>query len=232
MARPRSADFEGHQEQILSAAAALFAREGYAGATMAALAEACGLSKATLYHYVRDKQALLAEICTAHVARLEALVAAVHAEQLAPQAHLRALIEQFTAAYAGARDEHRVLTEDVRFLAPARRRAVLDGQRRVVDAFADAVRAVRPELAVASGASMPKALAMLLFGMINWMHTWMKPDGAYSHASLAPVVADLFVGGLSALTAPSDGSAAPGIHPAAPQADQAGSSRSREHSSA
>jgi hypothetical protein len=38
---------------------------------------------------------------------------------------------------------------------------------------------------------------MLLFGMINWMFTWLKPkDGALTHADMAPVVADLFFGGL------------------------------------
>ena len=42
--------------------------------------------------------------------------------------------------YADAQHEHRVLTEDVRFLAPAPRRQVLGGQRRVVTAFVQALR--------------------------------------------------------------------------------------------
>jgi TetR/AcrR family transcriptional regulator len=40
---------------------------------------------------------------------------------------------------------------------------------------------------------------MLLFGMVNWMFTWMKPDGALSHETMAPIVADLFLGGLAAV---------------------------------
>ena len=40
---------------------------------------------------------------------------------------------------------------------------------------------------------------MLLFGMINWMFTWMKSDGALTHEAMAPIVADLFLGGLSAV---------------------------------
>jgi len=43
---------------------------------------------------------------------------------------------------------------------------------------------------------------MLLFGMMNWMFTWLKPRGELSHADLAPVVADLFFGGLGAVRAP------------------------------
>jgi TetR/AcrR family transcriptional regulator len=43
---------------------------------------------------------------------------------------------------------------------------------------------------------------MLLFGMVNWMFTWMKPHGALSYEDMAPVVADLFLGGLPAVQAP------------------------------
>ena len=63
------------------------------------------------------------------------------------RARLRRLIDAFLAAYAGSQAEHRVLTEDVRFLAPAEKKRVLGGQRRVVAAFADAIVAIRPELA-------------------------------------------------------------------------------------
>ena len=40
---------------------------------------------------------------------------------------------------------------------------------------------------------------MLLFGMVNWMFTWMKPEGPLTHEAMAPIVADLFLGGLSAV---------------------------------
>jgi len=86
MARPRSAGFEGQRAQILAAAAQLFAARGYTAATMTDVAAACGVSKATLYHYVRDKHGLLALITRSHVSPLEALVQAVKEQGLAPQA--------------------------------------------------------------------------------------------------------------------------------------------------
>jgi hypothetical protein len=89
-----------------------------------------------------------------------------------------------------------VLTEDVKFLPAAQQAEVLAGQRRVVDAYAQAVAALRPDLA-AAGLQGP--LAMLLFGMINWTFTWLRADGRLTHESLAPVVVDLFLGGLAAL---------------------------------
>jgi AcrR family transcriptional regulator len=198
MARPRSAGYDGQREQVLAAAAQLFATRGYAATTMNGVAAACGVSKATLYHYVRDKHDLLAQIAVGHVALLEALVQQVAAERLAPEAHLRALIERFMQAYGGAEHQHRVLTEDVRFLAEEARAEVLDGQRRVVEAYADAVAALRPDL---QRARLHKPLAMLLFGMINWTFTWLRAGGALSHESLSPVVTALFFGGLPAVQA-------------------------------
>ena len=71
MARPRSASYDEQRAQILDAAAELFATRGYTATTMNEVAAACGVSKATLYHYVRDKHELLAKITAGHVARLE-----------------------------------------------------------------------------------------------------------------------------------------------------------------
>ncbi|MFN9747509.1 MAG: TetR/AcrR family transcriptional regulator [Betaproteobacteria bacterium] len=201
MARPRSQGYDAQREQLLGAAARLFASQGYTATTMQQVAEAAGVGKATLYHYVRDKPALLAAIAGGHVARLLALVDEVAAEaareRLAPEPHLARLIERFLRAYANAQNEHRVLTEDVKFLPEAEREALLAGQRRVVQAFADAVAAIRPELAPAR---LAKPVAMLLFGMINWTFTWLRPDGTLSYAALGEMVADLFFGGLPAVT--------------------------------
>jgi hypothetical protein len=43
---------------------------------------------------------------------------------------------------------------------------------------------------------------MLLFGMMNWMFTWLQPSGRITHHAMAPIVADLFLGGLVAVSAP------------------------------
>ena len=197
MNRPRAATYDDQRALILTRAAELFARRGYTAASMNEVAAACAVSKATLYHYVRDKHALLAQIAAEHVARLEALVRQVKGQRLSPAEELDTLIRRFTAAYADAQHEHRVLTEDVKFLRDAERAAVEGGQRRVVAAFATAITRVRPELA-----PLATPLAMLLFGMINWTFTWMKPGGALTHDTLAPIAAELFFGGLPAVSAP------------------------------
>jgi AcrR family transcriptional regulator len=199
MPRGRAKNYDDQRELILARAATLFANRGYPGTSMNEVAQACGLSKATLYHYYDDKYAILVSIAEGHVQRLHALVAEVTAERLQPEAHLRELIARIVEEYAGAQHAHRVLTEDVRFLNEADRERVLGKEREVVAGFSRAVSALRPDL---KKAKLPKPLTMLLFGMINWMFTWMKPSGALDHASIAPIVADLFLGGLPAVKLP------------------------------
>ena len=196
MARPRAATYDDQRESILARAAELFARQGYTATTMNQVAAACGVTKPTLYHYMRDKQDLLLHIAGGHVARLEALALAVQALRLPPEAHLRALIEQFMQAYQNAQHEHRVLTEDVRFLPEAEREQVLSVERRVVASFADAIVALRPQL---QQRRLHKPLTMLLFGMMNWTFTWLRADGELSYSALGDIVADLFCGGLDAI---------------------------------
>jgi len=199
MARGRAPGFEATRDEILVAAARLFSVQGYPGTSMNQVAEACAVSKPTLYHYVRDKHELLMQICETHVHSLATLVAAVTAQSLAPEAHLRALIARFVQEYGEAQHQHRVLTEDVKFLNDDDRARLLEVERRVVAAFAEAVAAVRPEL---RGARLQKPLTMLLFGMINWTFTWLRPDGELTYEAVAPMVADLFFGGLGAVNAP------------------------------
>jgi TetR/AcrR family transcriptional regulator len=193
MARTKAAGFEAQRAAIRDAAARLFADKGYASASVADLARACGVSKALMYHYYRDKEALLADVALAYVERLAALVDAVAAEQLPPAAHLRRLIEAFMAEYEHSAARHRVLVQDVKYLARPHRARVLARERRVVDGFAAVIARLAPE---AAHAGLAKPLTMILFGMINWTFTWLKDRGPLAYADLGPLVADLFLGGI------------------------------------
>ena len=190
---------------ILERAALLFARRGYPATSMNQVAQGCGLSKATLYHYYKDKDALLFSIADSHVCRLRGIVEETLDREETPHARMRTLIRRLVQEYADAQNAHRVLTEDVRFLPPADQRRILDQEREVVNGFAKVVAALRPDLAPTA---LTKPLTMLLFGMVNWMFTWMKPRGELGYEQMAPIVADLFLGGIASVKAPAESAAA------------------------
>ncbi|CAN7296995.1 TetR/AcrR family transcriptional regulator [Variovorax sp. LjRoot290] len=200
MARVRDpAGYDGQREMILSNAAQLFAQRGFAGTSMNEVAAACGVSKATLYHYVRDKHDLAVRIAEEHVQRLESVVQEVLREHQAPEARLAELIRRFVAEYAIAQNAQRVLTEDVRFLREEDQERILNVERRVVAAFARTIAEVRGE---DPQSKLGKPMAMLLFGMINWMFTWLKPGRELDHDAIGAMVSELFFGGVRAVTLP------------------------------
>lgn len=209
MARTRDPGYDAQRELILARAAHLFAQRGYVGTSMNEVAEACGVSKATLYHYQRDKHDLLVQIAEGHVSRLELIVGEVEQQHSEPRARLAELIARFMQEYTVAQDAQRVLTEDVRFLNVEDRERILAGERRVVAAFARAIVQLRGGTdphALASDKAPPQAmgvpLTMLLFGMMNWMFTWLKPSGALTYTNMAPIVTDLFLDGVLAVHYP------------------------------
>ena len=200
MARGRAAGYDDQREQILQQAAALFASQGYAATSMNAVAQACGLSKPTIYHYFRDKYALLLEICDAHLTRLLALEREVRGvDYLNTEQRLRDLILHFVQEYSQATHAHRVLTESVRYLEGEDKQRVLDKERALVAGFSEMLIEIRSDL---EKAGLSKALTMLLFGMMNWMFTWLRSGGALDHEDMAPIVADLFLGGIGAVKTP------------------------------
>jgi AcrR family transcriptional regulator len=193
MARTKAATFDTQRAAIRDAGARVFAAKGYPSASIADLARACGVSKALMYHYYRDKEDLLADIAVSYVERLGAIVDEVAAQELPPAAHLRRLIEAFMAEYEHSAERHRVLVQDVKYLERAHRARVLARERKVVQGFADVIVQLAPHT---DGEQLTKPLTMILFGMINWTFTWLKERGPLSYEELAPVVADLFLGGI------------------------------------
>lgn len=66
---------EARRQDILEKAAEVFAEMGYETATLEAVAERVDLAQASLYHYVRNKEDLLAQVLVDLIARIEAALA-------------------------------------------------------------------------------------------------------------------------------------------------------------
>ena len=91
MPRGKAATFELQRASILQAAAELFAARGFASASMAELAEACGVSKPLLYHYYRDKEQILFDMADRYMDGLLAIVGEITSQRLPPLDHFRSL---------------------------------------------------------------------------------------------------------------------------------------------
>src|SRR5262245_1212637 len=111
MARPRAADHDLKRGAILTKAASLFAREGYDRTSLAMIAQACGVSKALVYHYYTSKDALLSDIARDHLVDLAAIVERNAGAGVAPDERLRRIVREVLAFYHKHADEQLVVAQ-------------------------------------------------------------------------------------------------------------------------
>ncbi len=197
MARPKSATHELKRDEILDVAAQCFARQSYPAASMNDIAAACNASKARLYHYYSSKDAILFDLLDRYTQRLLALIGEAEAraqrQNLDDRAALHELVRAFLKEYEHSATRHISLLNDVKFLPETERECVLDRQRNVVAAVTRFLVRAYPQRVQAHNQT---AITMMLFGMINWTFTWLRPNGPMSYAAFADEVIALLEQGL------------------------------------
>ncbi|MET0907169.1 MAG: TetR/AcrR family transcriptional regulator [Bradyrhizobiaceae bacterium] len=202
MARPRANNYDDKRRAILDRSAELFSEYGYDRASMNRIAEACGVSKANLYHYYKDKDQLLFDVIRVHLEDLNQVVEAADEPDLPPQTRLRELVGALLEAYRDADAQHSVQISSMRFLSDEQQTALKNMERDLVRVFSSAVLGIAPQL---KGTVMLKPVTMSLFGMVNWHYLWFRNNGPFSRADYADLVTKLIVDGtrdLIAVSAP------------------------------
>ena len=198
MARPKSATFELRREEILDRAALCFATKSYPAASMNDIASASGTSKARLYHYYGSKETILFDLLERYTQRLLGLIGQVEAtaqrRSLDDRAALHELVRSFLAEYETSATRHVALLNDTKFLGVEQRELILNRQRDVVSAVTRFLHRAYPQRVTAGNQT---AIAMMLFGMINWTFTWLRPGGPMSYAVFASEVVAMLDGGLA-----------------------------------
>jgi AcrR family transcriptional regulator len=188
MARTQAADYEQRRDAIVEKAAHLFANRGFSGASISDLAAACATSKSLLYHYYPSKEDVLYEVMASHIDQLVQDVEDVLSSGSEPKKLLAALIHKFMRHYIGAADRQKVLLNELGNLPTDKRAIIIKKQRGMVDAVQQLLEEIHPSLA--KDAVLARAHTMLLFGMINWTHTWFDPAGPLSADDLAEIALD------------------------------------------
>ena len=192
MARTQAADFEERRAAIVEHAARLFAERGFLGTSIAELAEACETSKSLVYHYYESKEDILFDVMHSHVRALLDAAEDISACATTPSEKLRELTLAFVRLYAGAAARQRVLLNELQRLSNEQRATVIGIQRRLIAIVEDILAELRPDLPDA----MKPPAAMLYFGMINWMHTWLDPEGRVEPSRIAELAANVFLDGI------------------------------------
>jgi AcrR family transcriptional regulator len=189
---PRHVDRRG---SILSTAARLFAQRGFEATSLDAIADELGMHKATLYHYISSKQEVLYQILVQSFGDIDEVILAV-------QDKSRPVIERlrhFALALARAQNNEygRCLTMvGARPLEGDPSDKIRDFQRKLDST----VRALVKE-GVGSGelnACDPGLVSAMLFGTLNWVPHWYRPEGRLTLDEVVNRFIDMLVHGIEA----------------------------------
>jgi AcrR family transcriptional regulator len=202
MARTRSENYDDIQRGILTAACGLFATQGYMRASIADLADACKLSRGALYHYFASKEAILFAILDAHIREMIADVEAAMADKATTLEQFRAAIHAIVELNARSTNEQRVILNDLSFLGKAEQEAIKGLERQIVDVVSDLLIRLDKEGRVVKRTK--KIYSMMLFGILNFSHTWYDAKGGIEPGEFGDMVVDLFLYGFTSPVAPSE----------------------------
>jgi AcrR family transcriptional regulator len=198
MARPKSSQHELKRDEILDVAAQCFADRSYPAASMNDIAAACGASKARLYHYYESKEAILFDLLDRYTQRLLVMIGQAEAtaqrRNLDDRAALHELVRGFLEEYETSATRHVALLHDTKFLGDTQRELILNRQRDVVSAVTRFLRRAYPARVTAANQT---SVTMMLFGMINWTFTWLRPGGPMSYQQFAEEVIAMLEKGLA-----------------------------------
>jgi AcrR family transcriptional regulator len=164
------------RETLLATAAELFARKGYRATTLDDIAGELGLKKASLYHYIRSKDELLADIYQQIFDRIEAEVAPLVSLDLPAGERLRRMIHAHLTVVTAELPSLSVVFSEESELPADLQRGIRHRKRAHEALFEKVIADGQREGAFRPGSVRLMVLALL--GMCNWVYKWLNPDAA------------------------------------------------------
>lgn len=163
---------------------AFVAEYGFRGTALGDVAEQLGISKGTILHHFKSKEALLARVGEDYIDRRERELLYVLRRVQAPRERLVALIISITLCHRDDLDATRVFGREFARYADSphlnkvrrRRRAYTHTVEEVIGAAMDVGVLRRDE---------PSIVALQMFGMCNWTWSWYRPDGPLTVEQIA-----------------------------------------------
>ena len=194
MAAP--ATVRGREADLLRAATRLFRERGFHDTSMQDLAEALGMNRGSLYHYIESKDDLLWSILTNALdlltVRVEPMLTAAGVD---PARRLADGIREHLRVAAEYADELSLIQIELRALGADRRREMIRRRNRYEELWRAALRE-----GIAAGAFRADAdVRLSVIGILsacNWFTQWYREDGPMGVDQIADGFIALFLQGL------------------------------------
>ena len=183
-------------EEIIDAAARMFAEHGYHGTSTQTIADVLGMRQASLYYYFPSKETALELVCVRGTDGFVEAAEAVVESTGAPLDKLTRLIAAHLAPIETRRDYVKVFINERRYLPAGSRRRLGRKTRRIERCFEHVILAGIADGSI--GRDADARLAMLaVLGMCNAVINWHPSDQGKDMGSIAAGFAKLIANGLA-----------------------------------
>jgi len=182
-------DKNNRRDDILEAAARLFAAKGYAATSIRDIAQQVGILSGSLYYHFASKEEVLLEVHARGVSQVtEAVEKAVANSAKDPWSRMSAACHAHLEVLLGDSPFSQVITPQFPSHFDGDIRATLLAQR---DSYEEIFRGLVKAL------PLPKKLdrrhfRLALLGALNWTPTWYQADGLDTPSKIATGIVDAF----------------------------------------
>ena len=182
------------REDILDAAAQVFRQKGYNGASMADIASAVNLQKASLYHHVSSKQEILLALLDRALDMLTERIAPIANKSIPADEKLRLMILVYLQSLAENSDLSSVLLFEHQSLDRKSHARHIPNRDRFEGLWRDVfIEGINSKLFICQDYRLA---VRGLMGTLNWTLTWYRPDGELSIEKIANQYAGMLFNGL------------------------------------
>lgn len=182
----------GRWSEILDTVADIFYEKGYDGTSIQDVADALGMLKGSLYHYISSKEDLLFGI----VKRFHDRGHAHLQEVLTADGEVLDLLHEFVVRHVEHNTqnvkESAVLNHDMRSLTGERRSEIMETRAEYDTFLRSLLERGREDGSVRSDLD-PKLAAIGVLSMLNSVYVWYKPGGERTGDEVAQAFADMAV---------------------------------------
>jgi TetR/AcrR family transcriptional regulator, cholesterol catabolism regulator len=180
--------------EIYRAAAQIILRKGYDATSVNDIANALGMTKAGLYHYISGKKELLFDIMNFGLDELDEEVTVPARAISDPEERLRFMVAGHAQLVTRGQGAITILVDEVTALTPAQLRKITQRKREYFDHLRDLL----DELQSAGKLQDvdTTAATFCLLGMINWLSRWFRQGGALTAEETAAEIVKIALHGL------------------------------------
>lgn len=184
------------REEILTKAADVFEKKGFAQTTILDVAQALELSRSSLYHYFKSKDEILEALVLEHTEHAaEQMEKKLARRSGTASERLKELLSSSINGRMTRGARLRVLDQLAAEMSPEIKQKFDQGRRRVLDLYTRLI-----QNGIDAGELRPvdaRTAALAILGIASWTSWWYSPAGRKSPEELAEVLVDIAFHGIT-----------------------------------